>query len=663
MLPLSFPPPRWRGPSRSRNSRIVNQPTPCRLFHFASVLLSVGLTANAFSATTLPSIEDEDRIRAAMNEAPAEEIIFNDHITVLSSPWMGGRLPGTPGMEYARDYVIYWYKQAGLQPGMIDPDTGERSWKQPFRLGASTEFSGQELVIDGKNGEVVFELGEDFELTSLGTDGTMNGEMVFVGYSIDDGTDGYQSFEEDTDLTGKVAVMLRFEPMNEDGDSLWNETRWSRKSTFASKFNAVKKRNPAGVILINPPGANDPRSGALMKGTSRVIEDIPVFMITPDAGEKLAAACDPKGRSLLELRKAADAGTTIVPFGGSVAAGGVIEEIPSYAENVLGVLPGRGALKDEFVIIGGHLDHLGMGEFGSRRGSGNLHPGADDNASGAAALMMLGESLRKAYDEIPEDQPLRSIMFAAFDAEESGLNGSRFYADNPPHGIDDVALMINFDMIGRVNEQGLSVTGVDTGEGMRDWAQPFLDDSGLEVVLKEGMRGGGSDHASFYRKGIPILFAICADFHDDYHTPDDTPDKIYRTSGVKTVKLFHELALDAAKRPEKFAFASPNTEGGDSARAPGPARPRALRVRLGIRSRQLPDGAGLEVVNVMDNSTAEKGGLQEGDVIKKWDKNPLKTRAELVSRLAELKPDDEVQVIVERDGEQKVVFLKMLAPE
>lgn len=640
----------------------MNQPTPCRLFHFASVLLSVGLTANAFSASTLPSIEDEDRIRAAMNEAPAEEIIFNDHITVLSSPWMGGRLPGTPGMEYARDYVIYWYKQAGLQPGMIDPDTGERSWKQPFRLGASTEFSGQELVIDGKNGEVVFELGEDFELTSLGTDGTMNGEMVFVGYSIDDGTDGYQSFEEDTDLTGKVAVMLRFEPMNEDGDSLWNETRWSRKSTFASKFNAVKKRNPAGVILINPPGANDPRSGALMKGTSRVIEDIPVFMITPDAGEKLAAACDPKGRSLLELRKAADAGTTIVPFGGSVAAGGVIEEIPSYAENVLGVLPGRGALKDEFVIIGGHLDHLGMGEFGSRRGSGNLHPGADDNASGAAALMMLGESLRKAYDEIPEDQPLRSIMFAAFDAEESGLNGSRFYADNPPHGIDDVALMINFDMIGRVNEQGLSVTGVDTGEGMRDWAQPFLDDSGLEVVLKEGMRGGGSDHASFYRKGIPILFAICADFHDDYHTPDDTADKIYRTSGVKTVKLFHELALDAAKRPEKFAFASPN-EGGDSARAPGPARPRALRVRLGIRSRQLPDGAGLEVVNVMDNSTAEKGGLQEGDVIKKWDKNPLKTRAELVSRLAELKPDDEVQVIVERDGEQKVVFLKMLAPE
>ncbi|MDA1026838.1 MAG: M28 family peptidase [Planctomycetota bacterium] len=641
----------------------MNHPTTCRLFLSASVLLSIGITANLSGSITLPSIQDEDRIRAAMNEAPEEERIFNDHITVLSSPWMGGSLPGTPGMEYARDYVIYWYKQAGLEPGMVDADTGERSWKQPFRLGAATEFSGQEFVVDGKNGEVVFELGEDFELTSLGSDGRVEGDMVFIGYSIDDGNDGYQSFEEETDLTGKIAVMLRFEPMNEDGDSLWDERRWSRKSTFASKFNAVKKRNPAAVILINPPGANDPRAGTLMKGTSNVIEGVPVFMLTPDAGEKLVAACDPEGRSLLELRKLADAGMTIVPFGGSVAAGGVIEETPSYAENVLGVLPGRGELKDEFVIIGGHLDHLGMGEFGSRRGSGNLHPGADDNASGAAALMMLGESLRKAYEEIPEDQPLRSIMFAAFDAEESGLNGSRFYADNPPHEIDDVALMINFDMIGRVNEGGLSVTGVDTGDGMREWAQPFLDDSGLKIVLAEGMRGGGSDHASFYRKNIPILFAICADFHDDYHTPDDTADKIYRTSGVKTVQLFHELALDAAKRPEKFPFASPDT-GDDSAQNPnGPTRSRALRVRLGIRSRQQPDGAGLEVVNVTEGSTADKGGLLEGDVIKKWDKNVLKTRAELVSYLAELKPDDEVQVIVDRDGEQKVVFLKMLAPE
>ena len=155
-----------------------------------------------------------------------------------------------------------------------------------------------------------------------------------------------------------------------------------------------------------------------------------------------------------------------------------------------------------------------------------------------------------------------------------------------------------------------------------------------------------------------MLFAICADFHDDYHTPDDTPDKIYRTAGVKTVDLFHEIAYGAAPRPERFKFAS---SGGGDARSGGPARPRALRVRLGIRSRPLPDGEGLQVVSVSDGSTAADGGIEADDIIKKWDKIPLKTRADLVGRLAELKPGDEVQVVIERDGEEQVKFLKMKA--
>ncbi|MAH65399.1 MAG: hypothetical protein CMJ27_03260, partial [Phycisphaerae bacterium] len=314
----------------TRSQHTVN-PIQCRRLSLTPILLTLGLAGAATAIAT----EEGDRIREAMIEVPVEERVFNDHITILSSPWMGGRLPGTPGMEYARDYVIYWYEQAGLEPGMFDAQTGERSWKQAFELGSKTEFRDQSLVVDGTNGEVVFDLGADFEFTGLGGDGEIEGEMVFVGYSIDDGNDDYQSFEEDTDLTGKIAVMLRFEPMDETGNSLWNDRRWSRKSTFASKFGALEKRNPAGVILINPPGADDPRSGELMRGTSKVIDDVPVFMMTPDAGESLAAACDPKGRSLLELRKLADQGTTLVEFEGSVAAAGAIERTPSFAENVL----------------------------------------------------------------------------------------------------------------------------------------------------------------------------------------------------------------------------------------------------------------------------------------------------------------------------------------
>ena len=613
-----------------------------------------------FAAPTVLAAEESDRIREAMNTVPVAERVFNDHVTILASPWMEGRLPGTKGMEHARDYVIYWFDQAGLEPGWTDPDTGERTWLQPFALGSKKEFTDQRLAASGAGGEVEFELGEEFEFTGLGDAGEVDGGLVFIGYSIDDGPDGYQSFAPDTDLEGKVAVMLRFEPMNEEGDSLWDDRRWSRKSTFASKFGAVAKRNPAAVVLVNPPGANDSRSGSLMRDTSRVIDDVPVFMLTPEAGERLIAATDAEGRSLLDLRKLADAGTTIIELDGSLSGGGDIQETPMMAENVLGMLPGRGELADEVVVIGGHLDHLGMGEFGSRRGSGALHPGADDNASGAAALMMLGESLRAAYDELPEDADARTIVFAAFDAEESGLNGSRHYVENPPHELDDIQLMINFDMIGRVVNDRLSVTGADSAVGMKEWAQPMFDESGLEIVLQEGMRGGGSDHASFYRRGIPVLFAICADFHDDYHTPDDTADKLYRTAAVKTIDLFHDIAYGAATRDEKFEFASPESEAGG---APGPARPRALRVRLGIRSRELPDGAGLEVVNVIEGSTAANAGIEAGDIIKKWDKNPMTSRADLVGRLAELKPGDKVQVVIERDGVTETKFLEMQAPE
>ena len=624
-----------------------------RLLSRSAILLAVG----AVALPTLASSEEGDRIREAMNEAPLKERVFNEHITVLSSPWMEGRLPGTKGMEFARDYVVYWFDQAGLVPGGTDDADGNPSWMQPFPLGSSKVFADQVCSIDADGDSMDMALSDDFEFTGLGSAGVAEGDLVFVGYSIDDGPDDYQSYPEDLDLEGRIAVMLRFEPMDENGDSRWSDRRWSRKSTFASKFGAVADRNPAGVILINTPGANDERTSSLMRDTSRVIDGIPVVMLSPEAGDKLIAATDPDGRSLEDLRMMADEGTAIVELDGRGRIGGEIREERQYAENVMGLLPGRGDLADEVVIIGGHLDHLGNGEFGSRRGSGALHPGADDNASGAAALMMLGESLRKAYDELPEDASARSILFAAFDAEESGLNGSRYYVDNPTFDLDDIQLMINFDMIGRVVNDRLSVSGVESAEGLSDFVQPMFDDSGLEIVTAS-RGGGGSDHASFLRRGIPVLFAICADFHDDYHTPDDTADKIYRTAGVKTVDLFHEIAYAAATHPEKFQFSDGNA-GGD--RRSGPARPRALNVRLGIRTRELPDGGGLRVLNVTADSTADVAGIEVDDIIRKWAKQPLKTRADLVGRLAELDPGDEVQVVIERDGEEQVKFLKMKA--
>ena len=178
---------------------------------------TLGRPANLLAAGTLLLLtplaiagEESDRIREAMNTVPVAERVFNEHVTILASPWMEGRLPGTRGMEYARDYVAHWFEEAGLEPGWTDPDTGERSWLQPFALGSKKDFTGQRLTVSGKGGDVSFELGDEYEFTGLGESGEVEGGLVFVGYSIDDGPDGYQSFEPDTDLEGKVAIMLRF---------------------------------------------------------------------------------------------------------------------------------------------------------------------------------------------------------------------------------------------------------------------------------------------------------------------------------------------------------------------------------------------------------------------------------------------------------------------
>ena len=232
-----------------------------RLLSRSAILLAVG----AVALPTLASNEEGDRIREAMNEAPLKERVFNEHITVLSSPWMEGRLPGTKGMEFARDYVVYWFDQAGLVPGGTDDADGNPSWMQPFPLGSSKVFADQVCSIDADGDSMDMALSDDFEFTGLGSAGVAEGDLVFVGYSIDDGPEDYQSYPEDLDLEGRIAVMLRFEPMDENGDSRWSDRRWSRKSTFASKFGAVADRNPAGVILINTPGANDERTGSLMR--------------------------------------------------------------------------------------------------------------------------------------------------------------------------------------------------------------------------------------------------------------------------------------------------------------------------------------------------------------------------------------------------------------
>jgi hypothetical protein len=353
----------------------------------------------------------------------------------------------------------------------------------------------------------------------------------------------------------------------------------------------------------------------------------------------------------MDLRKLADNPPADQPksfdlTGSKVSIAGRIEEKPVLAENVVGVLPGRGALAKEVIVIGGHLDHLGQGDFGSREGPGKLHPGADDNASGSAGVILLGDLLKKEYDTLPAESPLRTIVFIGFSAEESGLNGSRYYVDNPIYPIKDTVLMMNFDMIGRIKDGRLSVTE-SSAKGMQEWAAPIYAKSPLTIVRGE-RSGGGSDHASFQQAGVPILFAIIADFHDDYHTSRDVSELIDREASVEAIKLWQALASDMARRPERFELDT----------TAGPMRAQPMRVRAGMRTRELEDG-GLEVVDVTKDGSAEKAGIQKGDRIIKWNKKDIATRAEFVDELRTHEVGDKVQAVFIRNGEEKTVYVEM----
>lgn len=327
--------------------------------------------------------------------------------------------------------------------------------------------------------------------------------------------------------------------------------------------------------------------------------------------------------------------------GASWRQGFKIESIE--AENVAGVLRGSGDLAGQYIVVGAHLDHLGDGRFGSRGETGALHPGADDNASGVACVLVMAQSLAREYAALGGDR--RSVLFIAFSGEESGLNGATHYVNNPIAPITTHTLMINFDMIGRIREGRVSVSGVGTGMGLADIVEPIFDASSLVEQVESGL-SGRSDHWAFYEAGVPVLFVTQSDQHEDYHTQKDQSWKINRTHGAETAGVFARVVHALAARPENMAFV-----GGQRPSA-GPSMG-DLRVRFGIRPGSYVEGvSGVAVGGVTPDSPADHAGLKSGDLLVGWNGRAVGDVREWMGQLMRHEPGDVVTVTVVRDGER-----------
>ncbi|MGH7826926.1 MAG: M20/M25/M40 family metallo-hydrolase [Candidatus Binatia bacterium] len=568
------------------------------------------------------------------------------HARFLASSELTGRAVDTPGIKIARDYIAKEFAEYGLAPG---GDNGAYFQGFEAATGVSYKPPTQLTVLD----EPPLKVETDWIPLGLSASGKAEAEVVFAGYGITAKDHGYDDYAG-LDVRDKVVLVLRYEPPPKDEKSPFQKPpRYSLHAALRTKANNAREHGAVGMILVDLDHRRDEHRELISMRSSlwRSGNSIVAAQVKRQTIEKWLA---PYGVSLAGLKDKIDslekpASMPLPDLKISLAV--TLEEIRRRAENVVAVLPGSDAtLKHENIVIGAHYDHLGFGHFGTRDSSteGQIHHGADDNASGTTVLLELARRLSRL-----DPKPQRTIVFAAFSAEELGLHGSRHYVNHPPFPLASTKAMLNLDMVGRLRDNRLTVFGANSA---KEFGALILDAArriGLEIRESDGI--GRSDHMSFYNKKIPVLHFFTG-IHADYHRPGDTWEKLNFEGMAKIAGLVltttQELA--AMREPLNFAGIPARPSVGDG----GTQSP--FNTYLG----SIPDyggssNRGVKLAGVSAGSPAALAGLREGDVIVRFAGAEIRNIEDLTAQLRAKKPGDEVVIVVLR-GAQSVSLKAVL---
>ncbi|MCC5821861.1 MAG: M28 family peptidase [Phycisphaerales bacterium] len=593
---------------------------------------------------------------------PALVEFYQATVVELSHPSYEGRVPGSVGIDKAATLIEQHFRDLGLKPAFPVTETARDGtevitrnarYRQHFEVGQQTRWTRTDMTLADAP---PLRHGHDFTALAHTGDGTVTGPVVFTGYAIVSGPGGFRGFEDDADFEGQIALCLAYEPMDEQGNSLWDESGFSHHAALTQKASALIRRGAAGVIIVAPPHANDERVGMLetidssrmatpggMPGRARR-HDAPVVQVTPETAARILGDDRDPEVIFRELAARSNDGPVAEPISGPPVTIDIrTENRPIDAFNVGAILPGVGDLADEYVVIGGHYDHVGYGYFGSRARSrrGEIHPGADDNASGTAGVMVAAQTITERVRTMPPDQPRRTFLFMLFSAEEMGLLGSRHYVREPIAPVEQHFIMLNLDMIGRLEGKPLEIGSLNSAPAMPALADPHFEASGLPIAREASVSSGRSDHASFDAVGIPNLFFFTG-LHPQYHTPDDTADLIDNEGGVRIALLAADIAMAAATK------ATPLPHRRTLARtAQQDAQP---RVRVGVMPSNATRG-GIIVERVFDDTSASEAGVRPNDRITAWNGQELRGMNDLRPHLVRHEPGDVITLTVDRDGE------------
>ncbi len=571
------------------------------------------LIAAAALLTTCPSAQ---RATAESDDTSAMEKRILESVEYLADDKLEGRGPGTQGINLAADYIAGQFKQAGLAVESFD---GTPFQPFEIQMNAevgdenSLAFVGPCEEDGGQPKRVELELHKDYSPMSTSGSGPLDLPLVFVGYGITSEEDGYDDYAG-VDVTGKAVVVLRHEPQQDNPESPFDGTKNSAHAPLARKVANAKEHGAAAVVFCTDEheildkvnaarkewqAALDRLAEAharLKQGDAPGLKEIEtgreeiekLIGEVEKASQKMRAEFDPvmpfgrtgsrgkgSGLPVIHCRRAAleeliakDRGSDLAalehqidevfkpqsgPLEGWRVTGKVsVKRNQAKVKNVVGVLAGEGPTADETIIVGAHYDHLGFGGRGSGDADNKtVYNGADDNASGTAAIIEVARQLAAREAKLP-----RRVVFIAFAGEERGLLGSKHYVQDPLVPIEDTVAMVNLDMVGRLRDNKLTITGTGTAEVFDELLDRLNEEHRFELTKKPG-GGGPSDHASFHRVKVPAMHFFTGR-HADLHRPGDDVEKLNAPGMQRITALVLDVveALAAAeKRPEHISTA------------------------------------------------------------------------------------------------------------
>ena len=573
------------------------------------------------------------------------------HVAYLASDELEGRRTGSDGIRKAADYIRNELAAAGLKP--LGTEAGSFDHTFEFTGGVELVKKDNRMILRGHTGEDhTFELDKDFRPLAFSANGEIEGEVIFAGYGLTKPGKlgvGYNSYG-DLNVKDKIVMVLRYVPEDISVDRRQELNRYA-----GLRYKALIARNNGAKALLIVTGPNSPNSGKLASlsfDTSMAGAGLPVISISGEMGNSLVQFY---GKSLKELQTSLDKENPHAVHGLSLP--GIVLNIKTHIKrirkkdnNIVAVLPPAGQAsagsETEYVMLGAHYDHLGRGETGGFRIKGEegmIHNGADDNASGVSTLLEMAAQLAERRQSHPQEFQ-RGVIFSFWSGEELGLIGSDRYAAKPTVDLKQVVAYLNFDMVGRLRENKLTLQGVGSSSVWKKLIERRNVIAGFDLTLQQDPYLP-TDTTSFYPKGIPVL-AWFTGSHEEYHRPADDPDTLNYEGIERVTRFASNMVRDLTKGGERpdYVKVEKSTKGGNRD---------AIRVYLGtIPNYASEDVKGVLLSGVRGGAPADKAGLKAGDIIVRFAGKDIANIYDYTYALNAVKVGKPVEIEVMRKGKR-----------